>query len=387
MVIFGKVDKVEVRAIPKQAPLSILHIVAPGWVGGCERVVQGLAIGHRRRGHDVRVAAVVDSVDNKNPFIGSLENNGVVVYPLILPSRAYKAERRSVRDICLEYRPSVVHTHGYRPDVLDASVARSLGIPTVTTEHGASKMGGKTRIYEWLQLKSFRKFDAVIAVSYAIAQTLPHSGVEPDRIHVIQNAWMGTDAPLERDASRRLLGLPVNKFIIGWVGRLIPAKGCDVFLRAIAQIEDIPLQCIIIGDGPERKSLESLSNILRLGDRVSFRGQVEEAGSLFSAFDLFVLSSHTEGTPIVLFESGAAGVPVIATRVGGVLDMLTDQNAYLVPSGDASSIAGAIQNAYSDMETARQRADNAKRHLSERFSFDAWLERYEEIYRLVLNQP
>jgi glycosyltransferase involved in cell wall biosynthesis len=322
--------------------------------------------------------------DRRHPFLKYFDNKQVIVHSLFISSRAYIAECRFVRAMCHELRPSLVHTHGYRPDVLDAAVARGMGVPTVTTEHGASKMGGRTRVYEWLQNRSFRKFDAVVAVSRAIALELPQQGVNPDRIHLIQNAWTDTAPQLERAEARSFLGLPVDGFVVGWVGRLIPAKGCDVFLRSIAEIQEFPLQCSVIGDGPERRSLELLAKELGLDDRVSFLGQVEEAGSLFRAFDLFVLSSRTEGTPIVLFEAGSAGVPVVATRVGGVPDTFTDKEACLVASEDASSIACAIRRAYYDREAAQQRAENAKIRMAEHFEYDKWLARYEEVYRHVL---
>jgi len=279
----------------------------------------------------------------------------------------------------------LVHTHGYRPDVLDAWIARGMDIPTVTTEHGASKMGGRTRFYEWLQTRSFRKFDAVVAVSRAIALELPRHGVDPDRIHMIQNAWTETVSLLERADARSFLGLSEDDFVIGWVGRLIPAKGCDIFLRSIAEITDFPLRCVIIGDGPERRPMELLAKGSGIEDRVNFLGKVDEAGSLFRAFDLFVLSSRTEGTPIVLFEAGSAGVPVVATRVGGVPDTFTDNEASLVASEDAFSLARAIRNAYYDREAARQRAKNAKIRMVEHFKYDKWLGRYEEVYRHVLD--
>ena len=119
-------------------PLSILHIANPGPVGGLERVLQALAIGQCRRGHRVRVALVVEPAQEQHSLVDPLRAAGVEVEILRLPARAYLRERRLIRELCARFRPDVVHTHGYRPDLLDAGIARSMGVPTVTTVHGSS---------------------------------------------------------------------------------------------------------------------------------------------------------------------------------------------------------------------------------------------------------
>ena len=134
--------------LTRSEPLSILHIAAPGPVGGLERVLQALPIGQRKRGHRVRVALVVRAAEERDGFVAPLLAAGVEVDMLRLPARAYLQERRLIRELCARFRPDVVHTHGYRPDVLDAGIARSMGVPTVTTVHGSSRTRGLVRLYE-----------------------------------------------------------------------------------------------------------------------------------------------------------------------------------------------------------------------------------------------
>lgn len=346
-------------------------------------MVQTLAAGHRRMGHEVRVAAVVDRGQVDHPFLRPLRDADVEVYPICIHPKAYWRERRLVGDLCARLRPDAVHTHGDRPDVVDAGVARRLGMATVTTLHGASHFTGRARLYNWLQRVALKKFDAVVAVSRALADSAADCGVSPERVHVLPNVWTPTQAVLDAHAARRTLGLARHAYVLGWVGRLIRVKGCDIFLRALANLKDLPVEAVIIGDGPERSSLESLASSLGLQGRVKFVGQVDTAAPLFSAFDLFVLSSTSEGTPLTLLEAMAAGVPVIATRVGGVPDVLSSDEALLVRPGDVEDLTLAIRGVHAQAGEARSRAERARRRVATAYALEPWLAKYEDIYRLI----
>lgn len=175
--------------------LTILHIVAPAEVGGVERVLQALAGGHSRAGHDVHVAAVVSSADPDHVFLASLRRTGAAIHVLAVPDRAYRREWTLVRQLCQLIRPDVVHTHGYRSDVVDASVARRLGIPTVTTVHGFIGNTWRGRLYERVQRAALRRFDRVVAVSALLGTEVARAGVPAERLTVLKNAWSAEPPP------------------------------------------------------------------------------------------------------------------------------------------------------------------------------------------------
>ncbi|HYT05036.1 MAG TPA: glycosyltransferase [Gemmatimonadales bacterium] len=351
-----------------------------------ERVLQALPSGQSRRGHRVRVALVVRAAEERDAFVAPLLAAGVEVDVLRLPARAYLRERHLIRELCARFRPDVVHTHGYRPDVLDAGIARSMGVPTVTTVHGSSRTRGRVRLYELVQFVMFRKFDAVVAVSRPLVRSLTRFGVPRHRIHVVPNAWDGRAPGWDRHAARDALGAPPDRFLIGWVGRLIPVKAADVFLRALAALRDVPWFAAVVGDGTERCCLERLAAGLGLSGRVAFHGNVDDAARLFPAFDVFVLSSRTEGTPIVLFEAMAAGVPVVATAVGGVPDVVSGTEALLVPAEDPGELAQAIRTALLDPGAARARVTAARARLTRDFTVDRWVARYDAVYQRVVRR-
>lgn len=364
--------------------LRILHILAPGCVGGLQVVVRQLASGHRRRGHEVAALLVLDRSTRGHPLMQFLQERDVTVRLLSIPARAYWKEWRATRALCRRWKPDVVHTHGYRSDVIDAPAARRAGIPVVSTVHGFTSATWRVRIYEWLQRHVWSDFDAVVAVSQEQYDRALGSGVPASRVHLIPNAWCPTGELLPRTAARRALSLPSDQPWIGWVGRLSPEKGADVFLGALRRLRASEAGASVIGDGSERQALEALARRLGLRQRIRWHGVVPDAGRLLRAFDVFVLSSRSEGIPIVLFEAIAAGVPIVATRVGGVPDVLVDNVAVMVPPEDPGALADAIRSTLADMNAAEKRARGASALLSERFGSDSWLDAYEQLYYRVV---
>src|SRR3989442_1170377 len=270
--------------------MLILHVAAPSDVGGLERVVQGLAREQRRAGHDVHVAAILTGPAVDHPFLTPLADAGVETHIVLPGPRGYRRERGAVAELCRRLRPTVVHTHGYRPDVLDAGVARRAGVPVVTTVHGFTGGGRENRAYEWLDGGAVPRLEA----GGGGAGTGPRAG--------------GAGALARRRAGRR----PVV-----WGFR-------------------------------------------SLGAQLRYRR-----------------------SPMVVFEAMAAGVPVIATDVGGVPEMLTPEEAAFVPPEHPAALAAAIRAAYRAPAAARARAARARERLCRDFGTERWCERYDGIYQLV----
>ncbi len=363
------------------ASLRIVHLCAPAHVGGLERVIHALAPATVRKGAEVSVVAVVEPGAEVRAFVAPLEAAGIPVEVIRVGARSYLAELRVVRRVVRALRPNLVHSHGYRSDLLHGGWARRAGIATVSTLHGSSRLGGRFSAFlEWWQEGALRRFDGVVAVSRPLRDELTARGVATDRIALLPNAWLPSE-PREHPAfgSVRPGSLEVR---IGWVGRLIPIKGGDVFLRAIASLEaDAPWSSWIVGDGPERSELEALASSLGIRERVTFLGALEDAASIMHHFDLFVLSSHSEGTPMVLLESLGAGVPVVATAVGGVPGVVRDpEEGWLVAPGDPSSLAEALAEALKDPARRRARGEAGRVRVAREFDLDRWAEGHMDLY-------
>lgn len=360
-------------------PLSVLHLVAPAEVGGLESVLRLLAAATRARGHAVHVAAMVEGDGDARGLCDALREADVGVHRLVHPARGYRAERAAVGALCRALRPDVVHSHGYRTDIVDAGAARSLGIPTATTAHGFAGGDWRNRLNEWVQRRAMRRFDAVIGVSRPLVAGLVASGIPAARVHLVPNAHDGGQ-PMDREAARARLGVAPGMLLAGWVGRLTHEKGGDVLVDAVATLDDLPLHVAVVGDGRDRPALEERARDRGAHARITWHGRLPEASRLFGAFDLFVLSSRTEGTPMVLFEAMAAGVPIVATAVGGVPDVVSAREAVLVPPDDPAALGRAIRAVVGDPAAARARAAAARLRLEREFGLEAWIARHEALY-------
>ena len=361
--------------------MQILHVVTPAEVGGLERVVQMLAAAQRDRGDSVHVALVgVEAGTVAGPFAEALRSSGVTVHHADVPSGAYLGERTAIAALCDRIHPDVVHTHGYRADVLDGGVGRRNGAIAVATIHGFTRGDWKNRFYEWLQRRAVRRCDAVVGVSAPLVQELVNAGVPASRVHLVRNACAPPAGLCDRNTARRQLCLPRDGFVVGWVGRLSREKGLDVLLEALPRLAGTPVTLAVVGGGAEREALEAQARRLGVASQVLWCGVVADAARIFPAFDLLVMSSRTEGTPIALLEAMITGVPVVATAVGGIPDLLAPDAGVLVAPEDPAALAAAIRGVLAFPSGAARRAATARTRAQRELGVDAWAARYDEVY-------
>lgn len=375
-------DKSRTVATPTaRSRLKALHVLAPMREGGLERVVAMLAHGQTSTG--VHVAAVLEPHDAaQHPFVRRLEELEVPVTVIAVDPRNYWGEYKALRALITRLRPDVVHTHGYRADIVAGFAARRSGIPQISTVHGFTGGGIRNRAYERVQRFALRRADAVIAVAAAMIDRLAAAGIPRDRIHCVPNGFIDSSPALERHAARATLGLSFHQPIIGWVGRLSREKGADVMLEALA-LADPAWRLSVIGDGPEMGKLKANAQRLGIAERVIWHGAVADAASLLRAYDVVALSSRTEGTPIVLFEAMNAEVPIVATAVGGVPDVISAEQGLLVPPETPALLAEALDRVRVDPDAASQRSRLARQRLAEKFGHSAWVQSVDRAYEIA----
>ncbi len=364
--------------------LTIAHLTAPAAFGGLERVVAGLARVSVARGHRVVLVLTLEVGGTVPGWAEALSGAGVILEPVFLPPRAYRSERRAVRALLSRHAVDVVHTHGYRSDVVHAGTAKGAGLPLVSTAHGFATTRGIGLLYEWLQRRAWRTFDAVVVVSKPLLEVLARAGVPRDRLVFIRNGLDGNTAPRSRDDARARLGLPQAGAVVGWVGRFSEEKDPGAAIEALALSRDRDLRLCMIGAGPLLDACRALTHERGVADRVTFAGAVADAGQLLRAFDALMLTSRTEGTPMVILEAAAAGVPVVATSVGGVPDLLEEDGGWLAPAGRADGIAAAVADLMADAAEARRRADRLQARLMA--GPEDWVERYLDLYARVIGR-
>lgn len=215
----------------------------------------------------------------------------------------------------------------------------------------------------WLNNKIYGWMDVIISVSADIAAKLEKAGVDKNKIRVVYNGVDSRFRVLDRQTMRRQLALPPPAFIVLFVGLLVPVKGVEILLQAVAHLGDERVLCVLVGEGPMRGELEAQARQAGIEPQVLFAGQhpTHEIPAWINAADVVVLPSYSEGRPNVVVEAQACGVPVIATRVGGTPELVNDgETGLLVDSGDPAQLALAITSLLQD-EGKRRRLGQAGR--------------------------
>jgi glycosyltransferase involved in cell wall biosynthesis len=293
------------------------------------------------------------------------------------------------------HTPTIVHTHLAKGGALGRIAARRANVPVVVhTFHGhvleGYFSGARSRAFLAAERWLARKSDALIAVSTAIRDQLLDLGIgQPDQWRVIP---IGLDlgdlltTKVDAAVARTMLGLPVAGPVVGIVGRLTAIKDHDTFLDAAARLarERPDLTFVVAGDGELRPRLEARAKEL-LGDRSRFLGWSMDLPALYAALDVVVLTSRNEGTPVALVEAGAAGRAAVATRVGGVPDVVRDgKTGLLVPPGDPDAVAAGVSALLDDPGRARNFGEAARRDVSAIFTIDRLADDLADLYSELL---
>ena len=292
---------------------------------------------------------------------------------------------RPLVDIVRRRAIDIVHAHDYKTDFIALALARATGTIALSTVHGwIHDSWRERRIYTPADRWLLRWYPRVIAVSDVIRTTLVSYGVKAERITTLLN---GIDplhfrrSPAQVADARRELGLEPGQLAIGTVGRLEPVKRFDVLLEAVARLQrQAPSpRLFIVGDGSLRAPLGALA--AQLGVDASFLGHRTDVVRLHHAFDVFVQSSDSEGTPNAVLEAMALETPIVATNAGGTRGIVTDDlHGLIVPCGDAGALAAAIARTWGDRDAALARAKCARAHVERELSFDERTRRLESVY-------
>jgi glycosyltransferase involved in cell wall biosynthesis len=358
-------------------PLSVLHIdTERGWRGG-ERQLLWLAEALRRVGHRSLVAARPDE-----PLAQRALASGLDVHACApsgeLDLRAVRRLRRLISRECVD----VVHAHTAHAVALGALATLALPVPLVLTRRVDFPLRRNVGT-RW----KYARAAAIIAISRAVARVLEAGGIEPARITVVPD---GVDlarriVPASR-ATLDALGLPVGAPIAVQVSALVDHKDPVTFVRAVAVARHLVpgLHALIVGDGARRADVEGAVSSLGLTGTVHVTGYRTDADSILAAADVATLSSKEEGMGSVLIDAMAMGVPIVATRAGGIPEVVRDgETALLAPVGDADALGRHIARVVTDRALAARMSEAGLRRATE-FSIERTASLTIEVYARVL---
>ena len=289
----------------------------------------------------------------------------------------------------------IIHTHKYKDTILAAPAAKLCGIPhVVRTVHGLREpfdglQAFKMSCYEAIERTVHRScVDSIIGVSSQIAARYKADG-EVSRVTCIRNGidLEGKSVQVNRWQIRKDLGIDSETCLIGTVGRLTPVKGIPYLLDAarILLRQGANVKVLVVGDGSIRQDLLAQAGNLGVGERVVFLGHREDTDVLLQALDIFVLPSLSEGIPMALLEAMAASRPIVASRVGGIPEIIEDGvEGYLVEPMDVNNLAERCRRLIESPDVARKMGEQGRKRVDSEFSATAMADRVVSVYKEVL---
>jgi glycosyltransferase involved in cell wall biosynthesis len=325
----------------------------------------------------------------ETPFLHAARNQGTPCFLIPEQGRFDHGVIGRLDALVEQVQPDVVQTHSYKSHL----VARLAGIwrnrPWIAFHHGYTATDRKDELLSHGDRFSLQRADHVVTVCQPFADELTSRGVPPDRITILHNTVPAFARPSEEERRRARAGVGVTDDtpVVLSVGRLSKEKAHMDLLRAFSMLlaDGVPARLLIVGEGPERSALEGEAAALQLGDSVKLMGQQNQMRPFYVAADAFVLPSHSEGSPNVLLEAFAAGLPTVATRVGGVPELAEDGvNAMLVPARTPAALASALKHLLQNPAVAQTIASEATQYVLRNHAFEAYDQKLLGIYQAVM---
>jgi glycosyltransferase involved in cell wall biosynthesis len=368
--------------------MKILHLISSGGMYGAETMLLNLCKSLDKLKHKVRIAVFRNEHRAHLEIAVCLRNIGLAVTEIPCSGRLDLRAIRAVRKLIESEQADVVHSHGYKADIYACIATLFTSTRLVSTAHNWTGKSEVPQIYNKLDRVALRWFDRIVAVSGGVAEILRDSGIPSEKIAQIAN---GIDTEYLDGTEAGLSGAPKNgtPVSIGLVGRLVEEKGGDCFLRAAAALlPQFPrTRFMLIGEGPERSTLESLAQKLGINGHVIFTGHLNDMPTLYASLDICVLPSLKEGMPMTILEAMAAGKPVVCTAVGEIPNVVnTGMEGILIRPGSVAELSNALAQLLGDADLRERMGKMGREKVHRYFSADAMAASYVAMYNQVVRQ-
>ncbi len=323
-----------------------------------------------------------------NAFLDAVRAAGIELDVISERGRFDSSVLPVLREIIARRRPDILQTHAPKSHFLVRWEGFQRGRGWIAFHHGDTAEDLKVRLYTQLDRWSLRAANHSVTVCEPFADLLVARGVRRERIRIVPNAMAA--APVvargDVDALRDKLALPRDARVVLSIGRLSTEKGHADLLAALRLLlrdrPELKIRLILVGDGIERPALERAAAEANLASIVIFAGHCSNVWPYYSLADVFALPSHSEGSPNALLEAMAAGVPIVACKVGGVPETVEDgSSALLVPPSEPAAMASALARILEDPALAARLVSNASERLAQRFSPESRYRALLKIYR------
>jgi glycosyltransferase involved in cell wall biosynthesis len=389
----------------------VLHLVTSFEAGGTERQFVELLKRLNRQRFDVRLAAL----RIEGPFYQELALDFPDIPEFRLTSfynRNALTQLRRLRALLRREGINIIHTHGFYDSLFGAVAGRLSGVRVIASQRHLQLSG--RRVHDWGSRAIHRLADKIVVNSEAIRDSIrQRDRAAASKIIVIRNGLCDSlypstfkeeavvDTTVNADVNESLkglshnalcceLGLPAQTRIIGMVARLVAVKGHRYFLEAAARVArlDERVHFVLVGDGPLKNDIAYQARQLGIGERVHMLGDRSDARRLVASFDLSVLTSLSEGLPNTVMEAMSAGVPVVATAVGGTTELIEDgETGFLIPPANVEALAAGMFFVLENEAQCQAIAQRGREFINSRFSMSRMVESVERLYEELMSNP
>ena len=364
----------------------VCYLITELNVGGAEKVVQRLALSLPRDRYEVLAACLFDP----GAVADEIRAAGVPVVDLGMRGKSDLRAALRLYGLLRRRDIQILHAHMFHANLLASLVGWIANVPVVIATRHTVEMGGAAR--EWVNCVTVALCDAMVVVSNQVHEVqLRQPWIDPTKLVVIPNGVPVETAtccsPESTQALRQEWGIDADVLVVGTVARLGPEKGHAYLLEAVAEVLKQVLQTrlLLVGDGPMRSQLEDRAKALGVADSIVFAGLRHDVQTILSLFDLFVLPSLWEGLPMAVLEAMAAGLPVVATAVGGTPEVVVDGvTGLLVPPRDPHALAEAILRLLRDPDLRKRMGGAGRERVAAHFSVEQMVQRTEKLYEHLL---
>ena len=374
--------------------MRIAHIIKVTRISGAERHLLFLLDGLRERGIDARLIILVERDRPMDNMVAAAEMSGIPLTRLPI-YRDYDLPllwrlRRTLREIS----PTIVHTHLIHAELFGYFAAKAAGVPAIVSSRHLDDVFRYQARWRRINRRMWRLIDAGIAISAAMKTfAIDIEGAPAEKIEIVhygmQYRWLSDeDIAAARQRLRDELKLPADAQIMGMACRLVEQKGIPYALEALRRIRsDVPrAHLLIAGDGEKAAELRRLASKLGVADRVCWLGWRADAADLMAAFDVFLLPSLHEGFGLVLLEAMSRRVPIIASEVGAIPEIVVDgETGILVEPRDAAGLARAMTVLLKDRALRKYMGLLGAARLEDRFSVERMIDGTVAVYEKALN--
>lgn len=360
----------------------VLHVIDSLHLGGAQEVVLNLATcGSPRFRHEVA------TMHGHGIYWDRLRNAGVKVHSLS-PHKYFPAYLATLPSLLLATRPDILHCHLIPSNILAKPLGALLGVPLILNhDHTNDPHRIDNKLLLALDKSTNRFARHIIAVAASCREFLiRHESIPAEKITLVPNAIdlrRFTPGTISRTESRMKLALPPDAPVIAGVGRLNPQKNFSLFLDIAAALSPrFPtLRFLLAGEGPEEEMLREKAAQLGLADRIVFAGYVADTREVYAAADFLLMPSRFEGLPMTLLEAMAMNLPVVASKLDGIAEVITDgEDGLLAAPGDAAAFTEHLTRLLENPALALQLGTAARSKIEARFSVERMTTAVESIY-------